>query len=525
MANQFSFSTLPTANISRSRFDRDSQHKTTFNLGDIIPIYCDADILPGDTISIDVASLVRMSTPIRDIMDNIYLDYYSFFVPNRIIWQDWKKFMGESDTSGYVKNPPTMPTIDISLSSGITPGCIGDYLGLPVGYTGVVSSLPGRAYLSIYDRWFRDQNVIAPHKIVLNSESAGAYLDISTDYSYSSKPLKAAKFSDYFTRALPYAQKGPAVSLPLGTTARIGVIQTNPNASVVVNGVQSADSGNGLTYVNATGPAGGTSHPLYADLANATAATINDLRFAFACQRLLEKDALYGSRYWELINAHFNVKAPDASLQDPEFIAHGRMRINIDQVLQTTGYSDEAGQSSLGAVGANSVTAKKLNLSTYSAVEHGVFMIVAVARHDQTYGQGLHRMWSRRERFDYYWPVFANLGAQEIKNKEIYAKNNNDDDKVFAFQESWAEYRYRPSQCSGLINPAANNSLAFWTLANKFDQLPTLSKSFIEQDRNNIKRALVTGENGPDFIADFYFKATYVRPMPTYSIPGLIDHH
>ena len=523
MANQFSFSTLPTANISRSRFDRDSQHKTTFNLGDIIPIYCDADILPGDTISVDVASLVRMSTPIRDIMDNIYLDYYSFFVPNRIIWKDWKKFMGESDTSGYVQTPPTMPTIDIS-SLTIVPGCIGDYLGIPSRCEGKVSSLPGRAYLAIYDRWFRDQNVIAPFNIDLGSTVSADYLDLGSSISYGSKPLKAAKFSDYFTRALPYAQKGPAVTLPLGTTARIGVIQSNPNASVVVNGVASADSGNGLTYVNGTTPGGG-SVPLYADLANATAATINDLRFAFACQKLLEKDALYGSRYWEVINAHFGVKAPDASLQDPEFIAHGRMRINIDQVLQTTGYSDEAGQSSLGAVGANSVTAKKLNLSTYSAVEHGVFMIVAVARHDQTYGQGLNRMWSRKERFDYYWPVFANLGAQEIRNKEIFVQNNSDDDKVFGYQEAWAEYRYRPSQVSGLLNPAFNNSLSFWTLANKFDALPTLSKSFIEQDRNNIKRALVTGETGPDFIADFYFKATYVRPMPTYSIPGLIDHH
>lgn len=522
MANQFSFSTLPTANISRSRFDRDSQHKTSFNLGDIIPIYCDADILPGDTISVDVASLVRMSTPIRDIMDNIYLDYYSFFVPNRILWKDWKKFMGESDTSGYVQTPPVMPTIDLA-TGPVSSHSVGDYLGLPVGYSGSVSSLPGRAYLAIYNRWFRDQNIIAPFNIDLTSTHKADYLDVGSSFNYGSKPLKAAKFSDYFTRALPYAQKGPAVTLPLGTTAPIGVNNTIPGTATIVNGVYSGSSNNDFTYINGTN--GSKSYPLFADLSSATAATINDLRFAFACQKLLEKDALYGSRYWEVINAHFGVKAPDASLQDPEFIAHGRMRINIDQVLQTTGYSDEAAQSSLGAVGANSVTAKKLNLSTYSAVEHGVFMIVAVARHDQTYGQGLNRMWSRRERFDYYWPVFANLGAQEIKNKEIYAKDDNNDDKVFGFQEAWAEYRYRPSQVSGLLNPAANNSLSFWTLANKFDALPTLGQSFIEQDRNNISRALVTGSNGPDFIADFYFNSTYVRPMPTYSIPGLIDHH
>lgn len=523
MANQFTFSTLPTANISRSRFDRDSQHKTTFNLGDIIPIYCDADVYPGDTISLDVASLVRMSTPIRDIMDNIYLDYYSFFVPNRIIWKDWKKFMGESDTAGYVKKPPVYPTIDLSKNL-LSVGCIGDYLGLPVNYKGLVSSLPGRAYLSIYNRWFRDQNLIAPLPVNDSSVSGGSYLDLSLSFTYGSKPLKAAKFSDYFTRALPYAQKGPSVTLPLGTSAPVGVVDGS-DVSTLFNGIISGgDTPSGWTKARVT-QNGLEKGDLVVDLASATAATINDLRFAFACQKLLEKDALYGSRYWEVINAHFGVKAPDASLQDPEFIAHGRMRINIDQVLQTTGYSDEAGQSSLGAVGANSVTAKKLNLSTYSAVEHGVFMIVVVARHDQTYGQGLHRMWSRRERFDFYWPVFANSGAQEIKNKEIYAKNDNNDDKVFGYQEAWAELRYRPSQVSGLLNPAANNSLAFWTLANKFDSLPTLSKSFIEQDRNNISRALVTGSNGPDFIADFYFKATYVRPMPTYSIPGLIDHH
>lgn len=536
MASQKNFAITPSVSISRSKFRRPSQHKTTFNLGDIVPIYVDADILPGDTVSLDLASLVRMSTPIAPIMDNIFIDYYAFFTPNRLLWSDWKKFMGENtDSAGAVSVEPTFPTSPINFVGDfrISSGDIGDYLGLPVGLSNVsaltdpnavfVSALPGRAYYLIYNEWFRDQNLIAPYLINTgNSTYALASLG-GTTYAYGSSLLKAAKESDYFTRALPFAQKGSPVSLPLGSTAPVG-IQGNPIISggdaIALTGITGGSSR--FAGVNAA-YSDNSYGKLVADLSSATAATINQLRFAFQYQKFLEKDALYGSRYWEILKGHFGITAPDASLQRPELLGHFRQHVSIDQVLQTS----ESGTTALGTPGANSVSGNSDHLISKSFVEHGVLMILAVARHEQTYGQGINRMWSRKTRTDFYFPVFANLGAQEIKNKEIYAVGNNasQNESVFGYQEAWAEYRYKPSIVTGLLNPSVTGSLSFWDLANNFGSLPTLSQSFIEQDRTNLGRALVTGATGPDFIADFYFDAVYVRPMPMYSIPGLIDHH
>lgn len=530
MANQKNFAITPSVSISRSKFKRPSQHKTSFNLGDIVPIYLDADILPGDTVSLDLASLVRMSTPIAPIMDNIFIDYYAFFVPNRLVWNNWKKFMGENTTSFGAAVEPTYPVVEYGDDDPIV-GVLGDYFGLPYLGDGVfaeVSALPGRAYALIYNEWFRDQNLIAPVVITLG-DSSGTYDLGSGDEAYSGQLFKAAKESDYFTRALPYAQKGSPVSLPLGTTAPVifenkisGSSSSNVNVSFrtvnIVNGKVQGYDGDNKAYVMT--PNASDTRALLVDLQDATAATINQLRFAFQYQKFLEKDALYGTRYWEILKGHFGITAPDASLQRPELLGHFRQHINIDQVLQTS----ESGTTALGTPGANSVSGKSEHLISKSFVEHGILMILAVARHDQTYGQGINRMWSRRHRTDFYFPVFANLGAQEIKNKEIYANTSNGDG-IFGYQEAWAEYRYKPSIVTGLLNPANANSLSFWNLANNFGSLPTLSKSFIEQDRTNLARALVTGSSGPDFIADFYFDATFVRPMPMYSIPGLIDHH
>lgn len=542
MSNNFSFSVMPSVSISRSRFERKSQHKTSFNLGDIVPIYVD-EVLPGDTRSFDMAALVRMSTPIAPIMDNIYLDYFAFFVPSRLTWHHWKEFMGEnSESAGIPSREYLMPTIR-SQDATIEGSLIDRMIGNVVINDNDVSALPFRAYYLIYNRWFRNQNLEAPLPVYLGDSigSENVLIGSSDKVACNDIICKASKLPDYFVSALPYAQKGEAVKIPLGTTAPIVGDTTTHN---LLNGLQfnyisTGSSSQGLHsfsidptgYVNESdaGPGGNnlgrvSRTNLIADLSNATAVTINQLRYAFQLQKFLEKDALYGSRYFEILAAHFNVKSPDATLQEPEYLGGKRMNINIDQVLSTAGY-EASSDTSVGAPGANSVSGFKGSLFTKSFTEHGYLFIMAVARQDHTYGQGINRMWTRKTRYDFYFPVFANLGAQTILNKEIAALDINSQDEVFGYQEAWAEYRYKPSMVSGLLNPSRDNSLSYWTLADKFKTTPTLSSSFILENRDNIERALVSGSMGPDFIADFYFKDIAVRPMPVYSIPGLVDHH
>ena len=544
MSKDYSFNVMPSVSISRSRFARKSQHKTSFNLGKIIPIYCD-EVLPGDTRSLDMAALVRMTNPIAPIMDNIFLDIYAFFVPMRLTWDHWKDFMGENrESAGIPTRQYTIPVVAIGQGEDVDNGSYADYMGLPVGQgagdilsSNNISALPFRGLALIYNRWFRNENIIAPLAVQTGDTDevlVGEYSSGDAPFVISANSvLKASKLSDYFTKALPYAQKGGAVSIPMGTTAPI---ITSSSLHNLGSGVVFAAAGSGapsgplaqdqgkLTINTSSGGFSTdiTKTSLVADLSNATAATINQLRYAFQLQKLLEKDALYGTRYWEILAAHFGVQAPDASLQDPEYLGGHRININIDQVLQTTGATGTTGQT-LGTPGANSVSGDKASLFTKSFVEHGYIYILAVARHESTYGQGINRMWTRSGRYDFYFPVFANLGAQAILNKEIYAQGNSADNQVFGYQEAWAEYRFKPSICTGLLRPSASGSLNYWTLAENFGSLPTLGQTFIEQNRGNINRALVS--TATDFIADFYFQDIAVRPMPMYSIPGLIDHH
>lgn len=542
--SDFSFNIMPSVNISRSRFRRTNQHKTSFNLGQIIPIYLD-EVLPGDTRSIDLAALVRMSTPIAPIMDNIYLDLFAFFVPNRLVWDHWKAFIGENETGAGIPSVNyTIPHIQLAGTSSIGTGSYGDYFGLPIKVSGIgssISALPFRGLAKIYNRWFRNQNLIAP-LAVNTSDTDGVLIgeiNIANMANSSTFVLKASKLPDYFTKALPFAQKGAAVQIPIGTTAPIissgspltlSGLNASNSLSIFGSGTQTQSGARSTMEINNPGQGVSPSGPLkytgglVADLSQATAATINQLRYAFQLQKFLEKDALYGSRYWEILAAHFGILAPDATLQDPEYLGGQRMRINIDQVLSTAGYTDDSG-TDLGKPGANSVSAFKGSIFTKSFVEHGYIFILAVARHEQTYSQGINRMWSRNNRYDFYWPVFANLGAQDLKLKEIYAQGTTADDNIFGYQEAWAEYRFKPSFASGLLRPQADNSLNYWTLTNNFGSAPTLSKSFVEQGRDNLVRALSTADTGPDFIADFYFEDVAVRPMPMFSIPGLIDHH
>ena len=397
--SNYSFSVMPSVSISRSRFERKSQHKTSFNLGNIIPIYLE-EVLPGDTHSLDMAALVRMSTPIAPIMDNIYLDFFAFFVPNRLTWIHWKEFMGENSvSSGIPQVSYKIPYVDTNAT--IQVGSYGDYFGLPTGNSNIlrndkVSALPFRALGLIYNRWFRNQNVIAPLAIdtsdlnhILLGNSDGLAID-------ATKLLKASKLPDYFTKTLPYAQKGSPVSIPLGTTAPI-IVTSNDDPftsstdwllGFAGNGTKAISLGvnDNLKVIESGDPTSSNSAVLLADLSAATASTINQLRYAFQLQKMLEKDALYGTRYWEILAAHFGVTAPDASLQDPEYLGGARMHINIDQVLSTAGYSPDS-QSEVGAPGANSVSGFKGSMFTKSFVEHGYLIVVAVARHDQTYGQ------------------------------------------------------------------------------------------------------------------------------------------
>ena len=384
--SQKNFAITPSVSISRSKFRRPSQHKTSFNLGAIVPIYVDADILPGDTVSLDLASLIRMSTPMAPLMDNIFVDYYAFFVPNRLVWKNWKKFMGENTVSYGAATEPTMPYENIQ---NLSKGKLGDYFGLPVGLARDeladdslnVSALPSRAYALIYNEWFRDQNLIAPVVIPDGDGSAGSYEYGDGNTGIHNDLFIAAKESDYFTRCLPYAQKGSPVSLPLGGNAPLtlgeGYKLHQPTgapdyeAPSIFDSVDLISGDTAPVVEIATDSSVPTYSTLYADLSKVTAATINQLRFAFQYQKFLEKDALYGTRYWEILKGHFGITAPDASLQRPELLGHFRQHINIDQVLQTS----ESGVTPLGNPGANSVSGKSDHLISKSFVEHGILIM------------------------------------------------------------------------------------------------------------------------------------------------------
>ena len=563
---------MPSLSIERAKFSKPFTHKTSMKLGEIVPIYVD-EVLPGDTFSMNIASLIRMSTPIAPIMDDIVMEYFAFFTPNRLAWKNWKRFMGESNTAGYEETELLAPMDKCGVAN--LPGSLLDYFGIAsTNNTIKFSSFLLRDYIKIYNRWFRNQNVEAP--IFENDTDNGGdvtpYVVDGIEYHYQNvtgsgkscvaklMPFVAYKKPDYFTAALPFAQKGPAVTLPLGTYAPVitrddiadlRTAENTPNLAwknktgdtwsdyTAFLGIGNSDLTGGpgtIAAKNTSGddenlsfgdtPSDGFVVPanLWTDLKNATAATINAVRLGFQTQKLLERDALYGSRYAEILYGHFSVRSPDASLQDPEYLGRVKTYINVDQVLQTTGASGDDSQT-LGTPGANSVTGVSGNLFTKSFTEHGILMVLAVARQKtHTYGQGISRAWTREKRFDYMWPEFVNAGFQEIKNKEIDA-THSDLEGTFGFCERYLEYRVKPGQVSGILNPSRSSSLDYWTLADTFGDLPTLSKSFLKESRANIARALVTGIDGPDFICDFYFDVTAVRPLPMYGIPGLVDHH
>lgn len=530
------FAENPQVGVSRSRFQRNSDNKTTFNTGDLIPIYLD-EVLPGDTHEIDMACVMRMATPIFPVMDNAFCDFYFFFVPNRLLWEHWKEFMGENkETAWTPKTEYSIPQVTAP-AEGWAEGTLADYLGLPTKVKGLsVSALPGRAYGLIYNEWFRNQNVTQPTLVeVTDATTTGKNDGSKTNDSAITlaKPLKAAKVFDYYTGALPEPQKGEPITIPLSGNAPIkgykdakATTEIDKSIYAVFNGaietkgtVGVVSTPNNRAIISSTSDSNRAY--LGADLSNVNATTINQLRQAFQIQKLLEKDARGGTRYREVLREHFGVISPDSRMQIPEYLGGYRLPINVSQVIQTSSTNSTSPQGNTAAL---SVTTMNKPMFTKSFTEHGFIMGLAVVRTDQTYQQGIERMWSRTGRYDYYWPVLANIGEQAILNKEIYAQGNAKDNEAFGYQEAWADYRYKPSKVTGLFRSNAQQSLDAWHYAQDYDALPTLSTAWMEQNDSEMKRTLAV-QSQPDFIADFYFMNKTTRCMPVYSIPGLIDHH
>lgn len=542
------FATNPTnLDISRSKFERSHTIKTSFNVGDIIPFYVD-EVLPGDTFQIDTSKVVRLQTPITPFMDNIYLDTYYFFVPNRIVWEHWKQFQGENTESAWLPTTEyTVPQI-VAPDGGFAEGTIADYFGIPTKVAGLsVNALPFRAYALICNDWFRDQNLCDPLNIPLSDATVTGVNtgNFVTDVAKGGLPYKAAKYHDYFTSALPAPQKGNDVAIGLagaaevygsGQSPLIGTNSTLIPSDVSKNpdkmGMRNLSQGNLILRGSnsddiyesyfATKDSGG--NPLgFADLATSSAISINELRLAFQMQKLLEKDARGGTRYIEILKSHFGVTSPDARLQRPEYLGGNRVPISVSQTIQT---SQTTSDSPLGDTGAYSLTVDSHSDFTRSFTEHGFVIGLMVARYDHTYQYGLERQWSRKTRFDYYFPVLANIGEQAIKNKEIFAAGTSVDDEVFGYQEAWADYRYKPSRVTGEMRSNSTKTLDFWHVADKYSELPKLSAAWIFEDKSNVDRVLeVTSQVANQLFADIFIRNYTTRPMPLYSIPGLVDHH
>jgi len=484
-------------------------------------------MLPGDTFKLKMQGLARLATPIAPIMDNMYMETFFFAVPNRLLWDNWKKFHGEQDNPGDSTDflVPQQTTVQ-----GFAVGSVADYFGIPTGVADLsVNTLPFRAYNKIWNEWFRDENLQdrVPSPTSNGPDPAGNYTI-----------LKRGKRHDYFTSCLPWPQKGPGVDLPLGSIAPVKADTSIENGKptfyfgqdgteepfwLASNAAQEA-IWNTTPTVGQIGDARWVEPALYADLTQATASTINELRQAFQIQRLLERDARGGTRYTEIIRAHFGVTSPDARLQRPEYLGGGSSPVNINPIAQTSGTASEAGytptpQGNLAAIGTASLNGHGF---TYSATEHCTIIGLISVRADLTYQRGLDRMWSRQSRFDYYYPALSRLGEQAVLNKEIFAQGTAEDDDVFGYQERYAEYRYANSKITAKFRSTDPQSLDFWHLSQDFETLPLLNAEFI-QENPPIDRVIAVPSE-PQFIFDSFFDLQCVRPMPLYGVPGMIDH-
>lgn len=561
------YSQVPHAEIRRAKFKRDFSLLTTINEGDLVPIYCD-EVLPADTFKINLNSLVRMATPLYPVMDNAYIDFYFFFVPARLLWEHFVNLMGQNDKTFWAETTEYTTPVTTAPAGGWKVGTIADYFGIPTGVEGLkVNSMPFRAYVKIWNEWFRDENLQQPAQMTMGDETTtgsngeatggqntvgkstlpltlGGETDYITEAQKGAKPLKVCKYKDYFTSCLPSPLKAAEpVNIPMTGNAPVGMYSDTELTKFQTAG------GNDTIYLNqtksgyATAPnVGNSKNPkhkgyslitgssssssdnidtayLGADLSSVAATTINELRNAIAMQHIFERDARTGTRYKEILNGAWGVTSPDARLDRSEYIGGYRMPININQVIQTSSTDTTSPQ---GNTAAYSMTTLSREMCTYSATEHGYVIGLAAARVDHSYQQGLSRMWTRSTRFSYYDPMLANLGEQAVLNQEIYAQGNATDTEVFGYQEAWADYRYRTNMVTSEMRSSYAQTLDAWHYADKYSELPKLSSSWIKEGTENIDRTLAVKSGlSHQFICNFFYDQTWTRPMPIYSVPGL----
>lgn len=551
--NERHFNQIPEMRASRTRFNRDQTILTTFDSGRLIPFYVD-EVLPGDTFNVDTSAIIRMTTPKYPVMDDAFIDFYYFYCPNRILWDNFKHFMGEVEEKAWAPTKSyKVPKIKIN-GSKVVPQpyerSILDYMGVPtkIGAEIEVNALPIRAYVKIWNEFFRDENV--GNAAIEYKDDTDVWYNDNNDEENMEKILKEAitggrclpvnKFHDYFTSCLPYPQRGPVVTLPMEGNAKIsGYTNDKFNEKTLLyansffDGAANpgnikdklyaiaADGGTGSTYLNIGDGTGSDHNVVYlgADLSTVAATTINDLRKAVAVQQYYEALARGGSRYREQVQALWNVVISDKTVQVPEYLGGGRYRVNMNQIVQTSGQQTNT-DTPIGETGAMSVTPINESSFTKSFEEHGFVIGVCCVRHNHSYQQGLERFWSREDRLDYYVPQFANLGEQPVKKKEIMLTGTASDEETFGYQEAWADYRMKPNRVSGLMRSNAKGSLDFWHYADNYSNVPTLSQEWMKEGKEEIARTLIV-QDEPQFFGAIRVANKTTRRMPLYSVPGL----